>query len=34
MWLPSLLHFSNGAGVGLTFEVFISAKVPLPILGN
>jgi len=32
--LPSVPHFSNAAGVGSTFEVFISAKVLLPILGN
>jgi hypothetical protein len=29
-----LPHFSNGAGVGSTFEVCVSAKVLLPIVGN
>jgi hypothetical protein len=29
-----LSHFSNGAGVGPTFELCVSAKVLLPILGN
>jgi hypothetical protein len=33
-WLQSLLHFSNGAGVGPTFEVCVSAKVMLSIVGN
>jgi hypothetical protein len=34
LWLPNLLHFSIGAGVGSTFEVFVFANIPLPILGN
>ena len=29
-----LPHSSNGAAVGLTFEVCVSAKVLLPVLGN
>jgi hypothetical protein len=29
-----LPHFSNGAAVGPTFEVCVSAKVLLPIIGN
>ena len=29
-----LPHFSNGAGVGSTFELCVSAKVLLPIVGN
>jgi hypothetical protein len=29
-----LPHFSNGAGAGPTFEVCLSSKLPLPILGN
>jgi hypothetical protein len=29
-----LPHFSNGSGVGPTFELCVSAKVLLPILGN
>jgi len=29
-----LPQFSNGAGVGSTFEVCVSAKVLLPIVGN
>jgi len=29
-----LPHFSNGAGVGPTFEVCVSAKILLPIIEN
>jgi len=29
-----LPHFNNGAGVGSTFELCVSAKVLLPIIGN
>jgi hypothetical protein len=34
LWLPSLHCFSNGAGVGPTFEICVSFTLLLLIIGN
>jgi hypothetical protein len=34
LWLTGVPNLSNGACVGPTFEIYVTAKVPFPTLGS